>query len=208
MTDYFALLDEPRRPWLDTEHLNAKFLALSATVHPDRTHNAPENERLAAHERYVELNAAYQCLRQPKERLLLLVELERGTKPVQVQQIDPAGMSSFLEVSDLCRTADALLAEQAGSRSPLLRVQFFQRSADLADRLKELEARLNAQRDTLDRELRSLNPAWESAPPIGSTERATALPCVRLEQMCRDFSYLKRWSQQLRDRILRLSFPH
>src|SRR5215472_9636832 len=77
MVDYFALLDEPRRPWLDAEPLKEKFLALSATVHPDRVHNLSETERAAAQERYTELNAAYQCLREPKERLHHLLELER-----------------------------------------------------------------------------------------------------------------------------------
>jgi len=36
MTDYFALLDEPRRPWLDVSSLKQKFLARSSEVHPDR----------------------------------------------------------------------------------------------------------------------------------------------------------------------------
>ena len=58
MTDYFALLNEPRRPWLDPEPLKDKFLALSATVHPDRVHNLGAAERAAAQERYTELNAA------------------------------------------------------------------------------------------------------------------------------------------------------
>ena len=40
MTDAFALLSEPRRPWLDAEALKARFLPLSAAVHPDRVHSA------------------------------------------------------------------------------------------------------------------------------------------------------------------------
>ena len=35
MTDYFNLLSEPRRPWLNPEALKQKFLNLSAEVHPD-----------------------------------------------------------------------------------------------------------------------------------------------------------------------------
>ena len=45
MTDHFALLDEPRRPWIDADLLKEKFLALSSRVHPDRVHNAPAPER-------------------------------------------------------------------------------------------------------------------------------------------------------------------
>jgi hypothetical protein len=36
MQDAFALLNEPRRPWLEAEALKQKFLALSSAVHPDR----------------------------------------------------------------------------------------------------------------------------------------------------------------------------
>jgi TPR repeat protein len=36
----FALLSEPRRPWLDAEPLKQRFLARSNEVHPDRVHSA------------------------------------------------------------------------------------------------------------------------------------------------------------------------
>ncbi len=36
VTDYFALLNEPRRPWLEPETLKSKFLALAAEAHPDK----------------------------------------------------------------------------------------------------------------------------------------------------------------------------
>src|SRR5262245_34160130 len=49
MLDCFALLEQPRRPWLDSETLKNKFLDLSARVHPDRVHQASEAERKAAH---------------------------------------------------------------------------------------------------------------------------------------------------------------
>ena len=82
MTDYFALLGESRRPWIDPEELKAKFLALTAQVHPDRVHNASEAEKQAASRRSAEMNAAYNCLREAKTRLLHLLELERGTRPL------------------------------------------------------------------------------------------------------------------------------
>jgi hypothetical protein len=40
MNDCFALLNEPRRPWLDSEALKQRFVSLSAELHPDRTHSA------------------------------------------------------------------------------------------------------------------------------------------------------------------------
>ena len=69
MLDNFALLNEARRPWLEAEPLKQKFLALSSEFHPDRAHAAGEAQREAATRRFAGLNAAWQCLREPKERI-------------------------------------------------------------------------------------------------------------------------------------------
>src|SRR3954451_11484067 len=85
VVDYFALFGEARRPWLDPEKLKSTFLALSQEVHPDRTHDRPAEERAAAQARYTELNSGYQTLRQPKDRLGHLLELQAGAKPDAIQ---------------------------------------------------------------------------------------------------------------------------
>ena len=205
MADYFALLDEPRRPWLDPEELKAKFHALTATVHPDRVHRAAEPEKQAANQRYAELNAAYQCLSEPKARLHHLLELERGDRVEDVQKISTGTMDSFMEISELCREADAFLAEKQSVTSPLLKVQLFETGMVLADRLKLLMQRLNGRQEALIVEMRNLNMAWETAPPVGSSTRLHVLPCSRLEHIYRDLSYLKRWTQQLQERWVQLS---
>lgn len=204
MADYFALLNEPRRPWIDPEVLKAKFVALSAEVHPDRTHNHPQGEREAANQHYAELNAAYHCLREPKERLAHLLELERRSKPEVVQKI-PAGTADlFMEVSRVCREADALVDEKAKLTSPVLKAQWFAKGIAATDRLKSLQERLNTRRDALAAQLMNLNLAWESAPAVGSPTRAHMLPCGRLEEIYRDFSYLTRWTQQIQERVVQL----
>src|SRR5882724_8328072 len=131
MTDYFALLDEPRRPWIDPGRLKQKFIARSAQVHPDRVHNSPDAERRAAGASYAELNTAYNCLREPKDRLRHLLELESGAKLADMERIPSGTMDAFFEVAHLCREADALLAEQAAVTSPLLKLQFFERAQEL-----------------------------------------------------------------------------
>ena len=205
MADYFALLDEPRRPWLDPEDLKAKFHALTATVHPDRVHRGAEPEKQAANQCYAELNAAYQCLSEPKARLHHLLELERGDRVEDVQRISTGTMDSFMEISELCREADAFLAEKESVASPLLKVQLFETGMVLADRLKLLRQRLNGRQEALIVEMRNLNMAWETAPPVGSSTRLHVLPCSRLEHIYRDLSYLKRWTEQLQERWVQLS---
>ena len=206
MTDYFALLDESRRPWIDPLSLKTKFLALTAEVHPDRVHTASEAEKQAANQRYAELNAAYNCLREPKERLRHLLELERGSKPEGVQKISPATMDCSVEVSRLCHEADGFLAGRARASSPMLKVQLFNEAMALSEKLNAQLQKLNVKRDLLVEQLKKLNMAWESAPPVGSPARVNVLPCSPLEHIYRDFSYLARWAEQVQERIAQLSF--
>jgi hypothetical protein len=205
MIDAFALLNEPRRPWLDAEALKQKFLPLSSEVHPDRTHNAPEAEKQRTHERYAELNAAYNKLREPRDRLLHLLELELGAKPSDIQRIPPGTMDLFVEVGQLCRDIDAFLSERGNVTSPLIKVQMFERGMEWTDKLQTLQQRINTKRDELAAELQGMNASWEKAPLIGSPERVPFLPIERLEQIYRVFSYIARWSEQIQERNLQLA---
>lgn len=200
MPDYFALLNEPRRPWLDAEALKQKFLTLSATVHPDRVHNLGEAERATAQERYTELNTAYNCLREPKERLQHLLQLELGGQRKDIQRIPSDLMDLSLEVGKACREADAFLAEKAAVTSPLLQVTFFERGQDFADKLQAIRQRVNLLNDKLNEDLQKIDAEWQS----GGAVRSALLQ--RLEEMYKLFSYFARWSGQLQERVVRLSF--
>src|SRR5688572_12200564 len=108
MADYFALLDEPRRPWLDSDSLKQKFLTLSTSAHPDRVHTATPTEKEFANRRFSDLNAAFTCLREPKDRLRHLLELELGAKPKDLQEIPPDPADLFLEIAGLRQEAIAV----------------------------------------------------------------------------------------------------
>lgn len=205
MTDHFALLDEPRRPWLDATALKAKFLARSAEVHPDRVHSAPEAERAAAQERYTALNAAFNTLREPKDRLQHLLELESGAKPGNIQSTPPELTDLFFEVGRVCRDVDFFLLEKGRANSPLLKVKMFQRAMDWTNQINALQQRLHAQRAALETALQVMNEAWAAA-PADPAARQAALPLARLEQLYRTFSFLSRWTGQLQDRVVSLAF--
>jgi len=204
MTDCFALLEEARRPWLDPDSLKKKFLTLSAQAHPDRVHNANDAEKSAAQLRYTEINAAYNCLRDPKERLRHLLELERGSRPNDLQQIPPDLMNVFMEVSQICRDTDSFLAEKSKVSSPLLKVQLFERAQSWTDSLMALQRRLNAWHDNLVSELKSSDARWLDSASSDGSNRASILQ--HLEELYRLFSYFNRWSAQIQERIARLSF--
>lgn len=187
MTDYFAVLDEPRRPWLDPEALKAKFLSLSASVHPDRVHGKSDAQRNAAQQRYTELNAAYQCLRDTRSRLQHLLELERGGKLQDVQDIPPETMDMFFQVGKLCRETDAFLAEKRQVSSPLLKVQMFEQATAWQDKLSAAATDLRNRISGLESEVKG---------PV-------SLP--RLEAIYRLLSYYTRWLAQLQDRGIQLA---
>ena len=205
MTDCFALLDEPRRPWLDPDALKAKFLALSAAVHPDRFHNAPTADRAAAQERYTELNAAFTTLREPKDRLQHLLELVSGTKPGNIQSTPPELTDLFFAVGQLCRDVDFFLLEKGRANSPLLKVKMFRRAMEWTNQVNALQMRLRAQRGEVEAELQAMNESWTAAPTAPQARRAS-LPLARLEPLYRTLSFLSRWAGQLQERVVSLAF--
>jgi DnaJ-domain-containing protein 1 len=201
VTDYFILLDEPRRPWLEPEALKSRFLALAAEAHPDKQITVSKAEKLAANRRYTELNAAYRCLAEPKLRLRHLLELELGAKPAEIQQIPAALADLFAEVATTCRNADAFLTEKSKTTSPLMQVQLFERAQEWVERLQTLQTKLTELHDRLTGELKSLDALWMSRSQSG--ERPAILK--RLEELYRLFGYFNRWSGQIQERIVQLS---
>ena len=201
MPDYFALLNEPRRPWLDTDLLRQHFLAQSAGAHPDKIHSASDAEKSAAAKQFAELNSAYNCLVEPKTRLLHLLELELGAKPKDIQSIPTALADLFAEVANTCRSTDTFLAEKAKATSPLLQVQLFERGQDWVEKLQALQRTLNDLREKLISELKSLDQQWMTAGPSARPDILT-----KLEELYRLFGYFNRWSNQIQERIVQLAF--
>lgn len=201
MTDYFLLLNEPRRPWLDSDRLKEKFLQLSATVHPDRVHGLADAERAAAQDRYVELNAAYTHLREPRDRLRHFLQLELGALPRDIQRIPPSLTELFMLVGQLCRETDALLLEKARITSPLLKVQCFERGQEQSDQLTTLLRDLNSRRESIVDQLKETDAKWSAA---SETDRAHQLE--QLQSVLHLFGFYDRWIAQLHDRVARLSF--
>jgi DnaJ-domain-containing protein 1 len=195
--DHFALLAEPRRPWLDAEALKSKFHTLSAGVHPDRVHQAVPAEKLAAQQRYTELNAAYQCLREPRSRVRHLLELELGAKPSDLTNVPEDLMNLFFAVGKQLRETDTLLTEKAAATSPLLQVELFERAQTAIGPLQELQEQIAARRDLILAQLRALDARWEGTAPHLTDELLT---------IWRWLSFYDRWLGQLHERVAQLSF--
>ena len=201
MTDCFELLQEPRRPWLDADALKARFLKLSAAAHPDRFHSGTDSERAQANDRSAELNAAYNTLRETRDRLFHLLELERGAPSRDIQRIPAGTMDLFVEIGQCCRDADTFLASNPNSESPMLKLQRMRQALEWSDRLMILQRQVNVRREALETTLRSLNAAWESAPSPSAPDRKNHLPLESLEDAARAMSYVSRWTSQLQERL-------
>jgi hypothetical protein len=205
MTDAFALLGVPRRPWLDLDDLKTRYLHQSSDTHPDRVHGASESEKSSANERYTALNSSYVKLKDTRERLLHILELETGAPPSDIQRIPPGTMDLFVEVGQTCRDCDAFLARRASSDSPMFRLQTMREGFGWNDRLSALKHRIDSRRAELESELASFNPVWDAAPTDDILARRSSLPLERLEQIYRVMSYISRWTSQIQERVVQLS---
>ena len=185
--DAFALLDEPRQPWLDVEALKEKILARSAQTHPDKFTDPAEKSD--AHSRFAELNTAHETLRDPKRRLQHLLTLERGEKPAEIHDILPETADLFLQVGQLLRDVDPFLAGREAETSPIIKAQSFPEALDRLEQVNALLQTLQQQLAKLDAALKSLNENWD---------------CAAVEKLFHQFSYLQKWHQQLNDRAVRL----
>jgi curved DNA-binding protein CbpA len=204
--DYFALLGQPRQPWLDADALKAAFLQQSARLHPDRVQAGNDVDQAAATDRFAELNGAYNCLREPKDRLLHLLELESGAPPANVQSVPADTMDLLMETGETCRQTDQFLAAKSRASSPLAKAQMFEQALEWTGRLQALQERIQLRRDALLAESRAMNDAWNAASLAPSPLRAGALPLRRLEELARTFSYISRCAGQIQERLAQLSF--
>ena len=190
MTDYFALLEQPRAPWLDPVALKEAYHRQTLQSHPDTAMPGREND-------FAELNEAYQVLQDPKRRLHHLLSLENSALPSD-QAIPQELQELFLLIGAVTQRANALqekirTASNALSRS-LLKPQIVElekEGGDLRQKVRELDDAANAQ-------LREINSAWQ-------IDRAGQF--ARLSSLYFGFAYLGRWSAQLDELAFQLSSP-
>jgi hypothetical protein len=129
MTDYFALLDEARRPWLDPEKLKKKYFSLART--------AP-----AA----AELNEAFRVLSDPKLRLHHLLTLE-GAELTAGRPIPPSVAELFWKTGTLLREIERWLLRNKATSGALARALLQPERGKLEQRLGKLEEQLRATYD-------------------------------------------------------------
>ncbi len=127
MTDYFALLGQPRKPWLDPKELKKKYHALVRSNQPDGN-----------------VNEAYRMLLDPKQRLQHLLNLEGVTAADEV----PSELADlFMEIASVLNKIDRSDANQLTELIDRVQQQF-----DRAlEEVRELDANWNAMLGALEK---------------------------------------------------------
>lgn len=186
MTDFFALLEHPRQPWLDLEKLKEAFHEKSRTAHPD----AGGSEAA-----FAQINEAYQSLLNPRRRLQHLLALE-DKPPAAAGQVVASDIADlFQSVAATSQEADALVQKFAIASSPLSQSLLQAELRSIRERLAGLSATLQAGYDRADDELKELN-ASTDAPENRISE---------LQRLAGRFAYLTRWLGELEERRAQLA---
>lgn len=184
MTDYFALLGQPRRPWLDLAEVKKSYHAHIRESHPDVATSGSATS--------AELNEAYRVLSSDSLRLRHLLELtSRPTEQLLPERIQPF----FSEVGEVAnqgkRVFDRLPINAGELQRSLLRadiLNLLQKVDRVVDKLTDLQS-------ICSNEVRELDSRWD--PDSREAIAATS-------ELQQTFSYLERWLDQLRELRFRI----
>lgn len=187
MTDFFALLEQPRQPWLDSEKLREAFHERSRCAHPD----AGGSEAA-----FAQINEAYQVLQNPRRRLQHLLALENQAPAAAGQAVAEDIADLFQSVAAASQEADAVSRKLATASNPLSRSLLQPELRSARGRLDEVSAALRALHEKANDELKALNDS--SALPA---EKRVA----ELQRLAGRFAYLTRWTSEIDEKRAQLA---
>ena len=187
--DFFALLGEPRRPWLDPEEVKEAFHRLSRLLHPD--------QQAEANADFARLNQAQASLREPKSRLRHLLELEYSEVKLSGPASVPPHLTDwFMPVHGLLGETDALLKKKAGASGALARSLLAREEFAVREKIEVVFEQLSALLAAVGDELQAFDSRWMAARPPDAG--------AVLHDFYQRFAYLSRWIDQLREHLFQL----
>ena len=187
--DFFALLGEPRRPWLDPEAVKEAFHRLSRTAHPDQQGTESAD--------FARLNQAQRTLRDPKLRLRHLLETEYPEVKLTGPSSVPTGLADlFVSVHGLLAGTDAVLTKKAAASSALAKALLAREELAARGEVERVLDQLDALQTNAVEVLQAFDSLWIAARPPDAA--ATLLGLYQR------FAYLSRWTEQLRERLFQL----
>jgi len=188
MIDYFALLQQPRRPWLEAEQLKENYHRLTISQHPDR--HSPHDKSADLVTDFASVNEAYRVLLDPNLRLQHLLKLER----IPASDVVPTELSDvFLETGTLIQEIDRLPARSTTSSlsKAVAQSELLEKRKLTDDLLEKLQTMYKASLE----ELQKVDRVWISTREIAP----------ELSSLSSKLAYLSRWITQLEERQFQLS---
>ncbi|MEY2486573.1 MAG: molecular chaperone HscB [Verrucomicrobiota bacterium] len=187
MTDYFAVLGQPRRPWLDPVRLKERYQQLTLAKHPDRAGSSESDFAL--------VNEGYRVLSNRKLRLQHLLSLQPGT--ISPNSAVPSEVAAlFMETASLLEEVDRLLGRLKTADNLLSKALLQSEVIDLREKTGAALENLAKLEAGAVQELCALDIKWEK-----QSENVTE----ELAALSRRFAHLERWTEQLRERQFQLS---
>jgi molecular chaperone HscB len=90
MSDHFSLLNISPAFDLDLKNLESAYFTEQRKYHPDRFVGKPDQERLSAMQRSVDINNAYKALKEPLARAQYLLKLNGVTVGTEHDSVKPS----------------------------------------------------------------------------------------------------------------------
>jgi len=193
MTDYFALLDQPRRPWLDAEALKQAFHQKTLHQHPDAQSSAVDGTNAEA--AFALLNDAYQTLQDPKLRIQHLLALEGHAAASRFETVPGEIADLFPEIARATQDAARVVEKTTSASTALARSLLTSELVEIRDRLGALLTRLAGLHDSADAELQQVSATFAE----GDTSKF-----YHLQRLYVRYSFLRRWIAQLEEHRTRL----
>jgi curved DNA-binding protein CbpA len=187
MTNLFALLQEPPRPWLDPDALKERYHRLTATHHPDLGGRDSD---------FAAVNHAYQTLADPAARLRHLLELEAPAALASAHAVPPEIAAFFTPVANTRQETDAFFKKHAAAASPLARALLTPDQYRLQEQLESLIASLTELQEQLLARLREIDALWD-------TDHPAAL--ARIPALWQALNYTAKWLAALREPLFKLA---
>jgi len=187
MTNLFALLGEPARPWLDPEGLKAKYHEITAQQHPDVAGATAD---------FAEINRAYQVLADPAARLRHLMELESPEVLTRAQPVPGDIAAFFAPVAEVRQGVDGFLKKHAAAGSPLAKALLSTEQYEVQERLEGAIAALQEKQEVLMAQVREVDGLW-------GEEREAAMG--RVPELWQSLGYIAKWLGTLRELLFRLA---
>jgi len=191
MENYFAMLGLSARPWLEPDEIKQAFLRAAARCHPDATRGGEDGQ-------FAQVNLAYTTLREPAARLRYLLDQaapgQCASATAFSEKVSGHWGDLFMAMAAQQKQLASLLKKKELARSGLALALLSGEAARVRIACTELAVRLEQMwADCLDR-LRELDRVWPGADAVAG-----------LEVLQKEFNYLARWREQLREALVLLA---